>query len=57
MEIKLGLQKAYDRVSWEFIHVVLLHLVFNEVFSNWILYCISLVNFKILVYGGKSESF
>lgn len=57
MAIKLDLQKAYDRVSWEFIHAVLLHLGFNKVFSNWILYCISSVNFEILVNGGKSESF
>jgi len=57
MAIKLDLQKAYDRVNWEFIHVVLLHLGFNEVFSNWILYCISSVNFEILVNGGQSESF
>lgn len=34
MAIKLDLQKAYDRVSWEFTHVVLPHLGFSEVFSN-----------------------
>jgi len=34
MAIKLDLQKGYDRVSWKFIHAVLLHLEFNEVFSN-----------------------
>lgn len=57
MAIKLDLQKAYDKVSWEFIHAVLLHLGFSEVFSKWIQYCISSVNFEILVNGGKSESF
>ena len=31
---KLDLQKAYDRVSWDFIHTVLLHLGFNEAFSS-----------------------
>lgn len=57
MAIKLDLQKAYDRVSWEFIHTVLLHLGFNEVFSNWVLSCISSVTFEILVNGGKPENF
>ena len=57
MAIKLDLQKAYDRVSWDFIHTVLLHLGFNEVFFNWVLYCISSVTFEILVNGGKTNKF
>lgn len=57
MAIKLDLQKAYDRVSWDFIHSVFLHLGFNEVFANWILNCMSSISFEVLVNGGKSESF
>ena len=57
MAIKIDLQKAYDRVSCSFIHAVLLHLGFNEVFSNWILSCLTSVSFEVLVNGGKSESF
>lgn len=57
MVVKLDLQKAYDRVSWKFIHTVLLHLGFDKVFANWILSCISSVSFEILVNGGKTETF
>lgn len=57
MAIKLDLQKAYDRVNWRFINSVLLHLGFNETFTNWIHACISSVTFEIIVNGGKSESF
>ena len=57
MAIKLDLQKAYDRVNWKFIQAVLLHFGFNAVFTKWIIACISLVTFKVLVNGGKSESF
>ena len=57
MAIKLDLQKAYDRVSWDFIHAVLFHLGSNEVFSNWVLYCISSVTFEILVNGEKTDKF
>ena len=31
MAIKLDLQKAYDRVTWRFLKVVLLHFGFNEI--------------------------
>ena len=57
MAIKLDLQKAYDRVNWKFIQAVLLHFGFNEVFTKWIIACISSVSFEVLVNGGKSESF
>lgn len=36
---------------------VLLHLGFNNTFTSWIFVCISSVTFKIMVNGGKSESF
>ena len=34
MAVKLDLQKAYDKVNWKFIQAVLLHLSFNETFTN-----------------------
>ena len=57
MSIKLDLQKAYDRVNWEFIRTILLHLGFDEVFTGWIVACISSVSFEVLVNGGKTEGF
>ena len=57
MAIKLDLQKAYNRVNQSFIKSVLLHLGFNNTFTSWIFVCISSVTFKIMVNGGKSESF
>lgn len=57
MAIKLDLQKAYNRVNWKFIQAILLHLGFNETFTSWIISCISLVSFEVLVNGGKTESF
>ena len=57
MAIKLDLQKAYDRVNWSFIKVVLIKFGFNEVFINWIIECITSVPFEVLINGGKSENF
>ena len=57
MAIKLDHQKAYDRVNWSFIKVVLIKFGFNEVFINWIMECITSMSFEVLINGGKSENF
>jgi len=57
MATKLDLQKAYDRVNWKFIKVVLLHFGFNDIFTNWISACVSFVPFEVLVNRDKTESF
>ena len=57
MAIKLDLQKAYDRVSWAFLKSVLSKFGFYDMFVSWILVCVSLVSFKVLVNGGKSAQF
>ena len=57
MAIKLDLQKAYDKVNWKFLSAVLLHFGFNETFTNWIMSCVSLISFEVVVNGGKSLGF
>ena len=57
MEIKLDLQKAYDRVNWKFIQAILLHFSFNDTFTNWVISCMSSVSFEVLVNKGKTKSF
>nr|XP_023923954.1 uncharacterized protein LOC112035356 [Quercus suber] len=57
MAVKLDLQKAYDRVNWKFIQAVLLHFGFNEVFTGWVIACVSSVSFEVLVNRGKTECF
>ena len=57
MAIKLDLQKAYDRVNWKFLEAILLHFGFNETFIRWIIACVSLVSFEVVINGGKSEYF
>lgn len=57
MVIKLEVQKAYDKVNWSFIKVVLIKFGFNDVFINWIMECITSVSFEVLIKSGKLESF
>ena len=57
MAIKLDLQKAYDRVNWDFTKAVLTNLGFNDNFIRWITDCISTVSYEVMVNGGKSDQF
>ncbi len=55
--MKIDLQKAYDRVSWDFLRIVLRNFGFCPTFTNWILECVSTVSFSVLVNGGTTNHF
>jgi hypothetical protein len=55
--MKVDLQKAYDRINWNFLRIVLRRFGFQEVFVNWIMQCVTSVSFLVLINGGKSKSF
>ncbi len=55
--MKVDLQKAYDRINWNFLRTVLRRFGFQEVFVNWIMQCVTSVLFSFLINGGKSKSF
>ena len=57
MDVKIDLQKAYDRVNWNFLQVVLKNFGFDEKFVKWILECVSTVSFELLINGGKIGQF
>jgi hypothetical protein len=52
--IKVDLSKAYDRVSWRFLTVILKHMGFHQRFVNWIEKCISSVSYTLLINGCKA---
>ena len=55
--LKLNLTKAFDRVNWTYIHLLLIQIGVPLVGVNWILGCISSANFAILVNGSPSTFF
>ena len=57
MAIKLDLQKAYDKMNWNFMKVVLKKFGFAETFVNQIFECVSSVSFSLLINGGISGDF
>ena len=55
--VKLGMSKAYDRVEWQFVHGMMMKLVFNTRWIDLIMKCISSVSYRIKVNGELSKSF
>jgi hypothetical protein len=55
--IKIDLSKAFDRVNWLYIQMLLIHLGFGVAFTNWIMACLSSVSFSILINGSASPFF
>lgn len=55
--IKIDLSKAYDRISWTYLRMLLTHLGFKLDFINWIMGCITSVNFVVLINGAASSFF
>uniref|UniRef100_A0A803QHJ4 Reverse transcriptase domain-containing protein n=1 Tax=Cannabis sativa TaxID=3483 RepID=A0A803QHJ4_CANSA len=51
MLIKLDLEKAYDKLDWNFVTSVLLQLGFSNTFTNWVKACISVDEIKLLLNG------
>eukprot|EP00253_Pinus_taeda_P008941 PITA_08941 len=55
--IKIDLSKAYDRICWTYLRMMLTHLGFKVDFINWIMGCVSSVSFAVLINGAASSFF
>jgi hypothetical protein len=55
--LKLDLSKAYDRVSWTFLHLALLQIGLCVNVVNWIMDCVQSASFAVLVNGSPSHFF
>ena len=47
--LKIDMTKAYDRVDWKFLKVVLSSMNFSQNWIKWILQCVTTVQFTLLV--------
>lgn len=57
MAIKIDLEKAYDRLEWDFIRNALKLFKFPEHLSSIILSCISSSSVSVLYNGGALDPF
>ena len=57
MVVKIDLEKAYDRIEWSFIRMVLIHFGFPENIIKLILSCVSTTSTSLLFNGSKLQPF
>ena len=55
--IKLDMHKAYDRVEWVFLKEIMLRLGFQESWVNFIMQCVSTVEYRVRFNSEETESF
>jgi hypothetical protein len=55
--LNIDLSKSYDRVCWSYIRLILTHLGFEVPFITWLMECISIVSFTLLINGRTSPFF
>ncbi|CAA7036116.1 unnamed protein product [Microthlaspi erraticum] len=51
MAVKTDMSKAYDRVEWCFLEVLLEKIGFDRVWFRWIMSCVSSVTYTVLLNG------
>ncbi|CAN6566565.1 unnamed protein product [Malus baccata var. baccata] len=57
MGIKLDMNKAYDRVEWDFLEAVMVHLGFQQMWIVMVMKCVKTVEFSILINGMPGRTF
>ena len=54
---KLDIEKAYDKINWNFLIVVLGRMGFTEKWMGWIKWCISTASFSVMLNGSPEGFF
>ena len=49
--------KAYDRVNWNFLKAILLSMNFSDKWIDWIMECVTFVQYSLLINGSPTKTF
>ena len=55
--LKIDMNKAYDRVRWNFLKAVLIAVNFDAKWVKWLMECVTSVHYTLLFNGNISNSF
>ena len=55
--LKLDLKKAYDKVRWKFLRLMLIHIRLKWEVTQWIMDCVTFVNMAVLINGSPTDFF
>ena len=55
--LKLDLSKAYDRVNWTFLRLVMIQIGMDLEIVNWIMGCVQTYSFAVMINGLPSKNF
>jgi len=55
--LKIDLANAYDKISWLYIRLLLTYLGFDIAFIRWVMTCITIMSFSVLINGATSPFF
>ncbi|XP_026435838.1 uncharacterized protein LOC113333628 [Papaver somniferum] len=57
MRIKIDMAKAFDRFDWNFLHIILINIGFNNDWCKKIMQCISTIFAAVLINGSPDTFF
>lgn len=57
MAVKLDMERAYDRVSWDFLYRSLQEFGFDGLIIDWIMACIYKPSFSLIINGSQTDFF
>ena len=55
--LKLHMNKAYDRINWNFLIDVLKRMGFSQTWVTWITQCVTTVSYSVSINGSPFNSF